>query len=330
MPPHATIRSTGSYLPEIEITNDLLREQLRHAPDFVNKMEEATGIRKRWYAPESWSTSDLALPAARQALARAGRDPADVDLIIFGTDSPDFITPATSVVLQEKLGAKNAGTFDIGCACASFPTGLATAAGLIQSNGSMRTVLVIGAYMMHKLADPQDPTIFFYGDGAAAAVLEPADKPGFLASAMQADGSYSGHWGIFAGGTAEPADEKSLREGRTKVRLVQRYPPEINEQGWPRVVERLSRDGGFALADVDLFIFTQVRKITIENVMAALGQPMERTHTIMEEMGYTGSACVGMALDDAIQKGKLRSGQLVVMVGSGVGYNQAGAAFRMP
>lgn len=112
--------------------------------------------------------------------------------------------------------------------------------------------------------------------------------------------------------------------------VKKRYPPELNEETWPLIVQRLARDGGFAIADVDCFIFTQVRKPTIVRVMERLGAPVERAHTIMEEIGYTGSACVGMALDDAIQKGKLRSGNLVVMVGSGVGYNQAGVAFRMP
>src|ERR1019366_937281 len=131
---YATIRSTGCYLPEVEVPNSVLAGQLAHVPDFVAKMEAGTGIRKRWYAPEGWVTSDLALPAARQALERAGRKPEDVDLIILGTDSPDYITPATSVVLQHKLGAKNAGTFDAGCACASFPTGLAAGAGLIATN----------------------------------------------------------------------------------------------------------------------------------------------------------------------------------------------------
>ncbi|MGD0268013.1 MAG: ketoacyl-ACP synthase III [Candidatus Sulfotelmatobacter sp.] len=330
MPRYATIVATGSYLPEIEITNDLLRARFASEPERIDKLEAATGILKRWYAPESWATSDLALAAASQALEKAGRKPEDVDLIILGTDSPDFITPATSVVLQHKLGAKNAGTFDVSCACASFPTGLAAAAGLIATNASLKTVLVVGAYLMHRLADPNDPTIFFYGDGGSAAVLEAADRPGFIASAMQADGSYNRNWGIYAGGTAEPASEAAVRAGRTRVQFVERYPPEINEQGWPRITRRLAREGGFQLNDVDLFIFTQVRKPTIENVMADLGVPFERTHTIMEECGYAGSACVGMALHDAIEKGKLRSGGLIVLVGSGVGYNQAGVAFRMP
>jgi len=327
---YANIVATGSYLPEIEISNDKLRKDFAHIPDVVDKFEAATGIRKRWYAPDNWATSDVALPAARQAIERARLKPEDIDLIILGTDSPDFITPATSVVLQHKLGAKNAGTFDVGCACASFPTGLAAAAGLIAANPALKTVLVVGVYMMHRLATPTDPTIFFYGDGAGAAILEPAAKPGFIVSAMQADGSYNRNWGIYAGGTAEPATEDAVRAGRTAVRFIERYPPEINEQGWPALVRRLAKDGSFALADVELFIFTQVRKPTIEAVMKDLNQPPERAHTIMEEFGYTGSACTAMALHDAIMNGKVHSGGLVVIVGSGVGYNQAGVAFRMP
>jgi len=328
---YATIVSTGRHLPPVEIRNDVLRQRFAaSAPEFVDKMEAGTGIRKRWYAPEDWSTSDLALAAARQALERAGRKPEDVDLIILGTDSPDYLTPATSVVLQHKLGAKNAGTFDVGCACASFPTGLAAAAGLISTNPALKTVLVVGAYLMHKLADPNDPMVFFYGDGAGAAVIEPDANPGFLSSAMQADGSYHHHWGIFAGGTAEPASESGVREGRTQVRMLERYPPEVNEQGWPRLVRRLAEQGVFPVADIDLIIFTQVRKPTIEKVMAELGLPMERTHTVMEEWGYTGSACIPMALDDAVEKGKVKPGSLLVLIGSGVGYNQAGVALRMP
>ncbi len=328
---YATIVSTGRHLPPVEVGNDVLRQRFAaSAPDFVDKMEAGTGIRKRWYAPEDWNTSDLALAAARQALERAGRKPEDVDLIVLGTDSPDYLTPATSVVLQHKLGAKNAGTFDVGCACASFPTGLAAAAGLIGTNPGLKTVLVVGAYLMHKLADPADPMTFFYGDGAGAAVVEADSKPGFLSSAMQADGSYHHYWGIFAGGTAEPASESGVREGRTRVRMLERYPPEINEQGWPRLVRRLAEQGAFPVADIDLIIFTQVRKPTIEKVMAELGLPMERTHTVMEEWGYTGSACIPMALDDAVEKGKVKPGSLLVLIGSGVGYNQAGVALRMP
>jgi len=329
---YAALISTGIYLPEREISNDLLRERFSKVAelpaDLIEKFEASTSIRKRWWAPEDWAASDLAVRAARHALENAGKHPEDVDLIILGTDSPDYITPATSVVVQEKLGAKNAGTFDVGCACASFPTGFATASGLIAANPALKTVVVIGVYLMHKLAAENDPALFFYGDGAGAAVLTGVDTPGFVNASFQADGAYAPYWGIYSGATAEPASEESVRAGRTQVKLVQRYPPEINHEGWPRLVRRLAAEGGFALSDIDFLVFTQVRKPSIELVMSDLGLPMERTHTVMEEWGYTGSACVPMALHDAREKGKIKPGGLVVLVGSGVGYNQAAVAFR--
>ncbi|HUP61384.1 MAG TPA: ketoacyl-ACP synthase III [Thermoanaerobaculia bacterium] len=328
---YANLVSTGSYLPEVEVTNDMLRERFDGSvPEFVDKMEASSGILRRWYAPDDWSASDLALRAAQQALDRATKTPADIDLIILGTDSPDYITPATSVVLQAKLGAMNAGTFDVGCACASFPTAISSAAGLMATNPSLKTVLVVAVYQMHKLAKPDDPMIFFYGDGAGAAILERSNEPGFVAAAFQADGTYARNWLIQAGGTVEPASEEAVREGRTMVTMLDRYPPEINNEGWPRLVRKVAENGGFAVSDIDFAIFTQVRKPTIELVMENLALPMEKTHTVMEKWGYTGSACIPMALDDALQQKKIKPGDLVVMIGSGVGYNQAAAAFRMP
>jgi 3-oxoacyl-[acyl-carrier-protein] synthase-3 len=328
---YATIVSTGSYLPEIEVTNDDLRARFAAtAPEFVDKMQKASGILSRWWAPDDWAASDLGERAARQALERARKSPTDIDLIILGTDSPDYITPATSVVLQSKLGAKNAGTFDVGCACASFPTALAAAAGLMMSNDSLKTVLVLGVYRMRKLARDDDPLIFFYGDGAGAAVLERSAEPGFIASAFAADGSYHRNWLIQSGGTVEPASAASVEAGRTSVRMVERYPPEINNEGWPKLIRRVAENGGFAVDDIDMIIFTQVRKPTIEIVMNDLSLPMEKTHTIMERTGYTGSACIPMALDSALRAKKIKPGQLVVLIGSGVGYNQAAVALRMP
>jgi 3-oxoacyl-[acyl-carrier-protein] synthase III len=326
----ASIVSTGCYIPEIRVHNDDLRKRFANLPEFVDKMEASSGIRCRWNAPEDWATSDVALPAARQALERAGKRPEDVDLIILGTDSPDYISPATSVVLQYKLGAKNAGTFDVGCACASFPTALASGAGWIATNPAIKTVLVVGVYLMHKLAAPDDPLVFFYGDGAGAAVLTASDRPGFVGAAAQAGGEYNKYWGIYSGGTYEPATVESVKAGRTTVKMLERYPPEINHEGWPRLVRKLAAGASFAVSDIDFVIFTQVRKPSIELVMKDLGLPMEKTHTIMEEWGYTGSACIPMALDDALAKKKIRSGDRLVMVGSGVGYNQAAAAFVMP
>ena len=128
---YATIIGTGSYLPPIERPNAAMAEKFG---EVIGKFEASSGIKTRFYAPDDWATSDLAVEAGKAALEEAGLKPEDLDLIILGTDSPDYITPATSVVVQYKLGAIKAGTFDVGCACASFPTGLNLAAGLIATN----------------------------------------------------------------------------------------------------------------------------------------------------------------------------------------------------
>jgi 3-oxoacyl-[acyl-carrier-protein] synthase-3 len=158
-------------------------------------------------------TSDLALAAAKEALKRAGRKPEDVDLVILGTTSPDYIAPNTAVVLQHKLGAKNAGTFDVDCACAAFPAQVAIAAGLIATNAVMKTVLVVGVDMIHRLSDSTDPGIFLWGDGAGAAVMEAGDWEGFIGAAFQADGTYAFGWGIAAGGTSSRRASMRSRVG---------------------------------------------------------------------------------------------------------------------
>ena len=325
---HATIISTGAYLPEIARPTAAMFERLG---EVINKFEKSSGIRTRFYAPDDWATSDLAVEAGKQALKKAGLQPEDLDLIILGTDSPDYITPATSAVTQYKLGAKNAGSFDVGCACASFPTGLNIAAGLIATNPNLKYVMVIGAYMMHKLSDwENDVMSFFYGDGAGAAILTASDQPGFVASSFFADGSYHKHWGIYSGGTYEPASEESVKAGRTKVKLITPFPPEVNHEGWPARMRELARNGHFDLKDAKLVIYTQVRLNSIKLVQETLGLPLEQAHWVMDRFGYTGSACLPMAFNDAMEQGKVHSGDLVLFVGSGVGYNQAGSAFIMP
>ena len=332
---YATIIGTGRYLPPNEMPNARLKEYLGAAdpklPEVVDKFEASSNIKTRWYAPDDWATSDLAAEAAKAALKDAGIKPEDLDLVILGTDSPDYITPATSVVVQHKIGATKAGTFDIGCACASFPTGLDLAAGLIATNPHIKYVLVIGAYMMHKLSDwKKDIAAFFYGDGAGAAILTGADKPGFVTSTFFADGSYHKYWGVYSGGTFEPATVESVQAGRTQVRFITPFPATVNNEGWPQRMRELAQNGNFDLKEIDLAIFTQVRLNSIRLVMETLGLPIERAHWIMDKWGYTGSACLPMCFDDARKQGKVKSGDLVTFVGSGVGYNQAGAAFIMP
>ena len=327
----AQIISTARYLPERVVTNAELTTRftaLGH-PTVIDKFAATTGITQRFYVPDDWATSDLALPAAKEALKRAGLKPEDLDLIIVGTASPDYMTPDTSVVLQYKLGAKNAGTFDVSCGCASFPALIATSSGLIAANPAIKTVLVTGVDMIYRLNDPNDPSIFMWSDGAGAAILRGGNLQGFVGAAFQADGAYASDWGFFAGGTFEPASEEAVKAGRTQMREVRRYPGEVNEEGWPRLFKRLAAENDFTADDVDQLLFTQINKSVIEIASKGCGVPMEKCHTIMGKYGYTGSACIPMALDDAIELGKIKRGDLVVMIGSGVGYNMAAAAVRM-
>ncbi|WP_372371412.1 3-oxoacyl-ACP synthase III family protein [Candidatus Uabimicrobium sp. HlEnr_7] len=326
---YACVKSSGVYVPEEELPNSVLQQRFSDNPDFVEKMAQKSGIYTRWRAPKNFATSDMAAKAGEKAIAAAGLKPEDISIVIVGTDSPDYITPSTSVITAHKLGAKNAGTFDVGCACSSFPSAFSIASGLMAANTSYKYILVIGAYLMSRFADEKDIMSFFYGDGAGAVVLEAKDTPGFIASSFLSDGSYAMDWGIYAGGTVEPASSEAIAAGRTQVKMLNKYPPSVNEDGWPKIVNELAERGNFELSDVSLFIFTQVRKRTIEKVMQKLEIPWEKTHCVMEKWGYTGSACIPMALHDALEEKKAKTGDLVVLVGSGVGYNQAGTAFRL-
>ena len=327
----AQIVSTARYLFEHAVTNAKLTERFTvpGRPTVIDRLANNTGIMQRFYASDGWATSDLAVPAAKEALKRAGCKPEDVDLIIVGTTSPDYTTPDTSVVLQHKLGAKNAGIFDVDCACASFPALIAVASGLIATT-AMRTILVVGVDMIHKLTDPSDPGCFLWSDGAGAAVLEGGNHPGFIGAAFQADGAYASGWGILAGGTFEPASIESVKAGRTQMRRAAgNYPVSVNEENWPRLFERLCAENDFKPHDVDLLLFTQISKPSIAIAAKRCNVPLEKCHTIMEKYGYTGSACIPMALDDAIELGKIKRGDLVVMLASGLGWNQTAAAVRM-
>ena len=327
--PYARIIGTGSYIPEKVLTNDDLSCMLgENINDFVSQV---IGISERHVCAENESTADLAEAASLQALESAGITADQLDLIILATDTPEHLSPATSVVVQHRIGAKNAGTFDINSACSGFVTALDTASKFIIADPAYRHVLVIGAYAMSKFLDWKDKkTATIFADGSGAVVLQASDKgPGFLASKLLADGSFSDYLGIYAGGTRLPVSEAVLREGRwTKVRFAQRYPPEVNIEGWPRIIHDVLAKSSLALDDIGLFLFTQVNLSTIKEVMRIMELPMSRTHTIMQKWGYTGSACIPMVLDDAVREGKLKPGDNVVMCASGGGLNMACVAFR--
>ncbi|MCY7375681.1 MAG: ketoacyl-ACP synthase III [Pyrinomonadaceae bacterium] len=261
----------------------------------------------------------------------AGISADEIDLIILSTDTPEYLSPATSVVVQYRIGAKRAGTFDTNCACAGFVTALDTACKYIIADKNYKKVLVIGVYAMSKFLDwKEKKTATIFADGAGAVILEATEETvGLLSSKLEADGSYHDFLGIFAGGAKYPIDAAELVNGyRNKVRFVTKFPPEVNINGWQRIVGEVLERADLTADDIKLFLWTQVNISTIKIVMEQMNLPMARTHTIMHKWGYTGSACIPMVLDDAIRAGKLERGDNFVMCASGGGLNMAAVVFR--
>lgn len=324
----ATIIGTGSAVPSRLVTNEELSAQL--GEDIDPFVRGTLGITQRhWCAPDE-STADLAEAAGRAALTAAGISPEQIDLLIVATDTPEYVSPATSSVVHGRLGLSNAGTFDLNAGCAGFVTALDTAWKYIRADERYSRILVIGAYAMSKYLNPRDKkTLTIFADGAGAAVVEAGAVPGVLSSELFADGRYCRGMGVFAGGTHTPITQAVLDENvQQYLRFVQKYPASVNEEGWPRIVKSVLARAGHTPDDVDLWLWTQVNRSTIDAVMQGLGQPMARAHTIMHKWGYTGSACLPMALDDAVRSGRLHDGDLMVLTGSGAGLAMGSVAMR--
>jgi len=326
---YARIIGTGRYVPEKVLTNDDLSRML--GEDISGFVEEVVGIKERHICSDDESTADIALRASEAALEAARLDAGELDLIILATDTPEYISPATSSVIQHRLKARRAANFDVNCACAGFVTALDTASKFIQADEQYRNILVIGAYAMSKYLDWSDKrTCTIFADGAGAVVLQAsAEGPGYLSSRLRADGSYHGHMGIYAGGTHMPVSAEVLGEGRfNKVRFVQKIPPEFNADNWPVLIREVLGKANLKVEDAAMLFLTQVNLSTIKEVMSRLGLPMSKTHNIMDKWGYTGSACIPMALDDAARQGKLKPGDVIVLCGSGGGVSMGCLAFR--
>ncbi|HAH57414.1 MAG TPA: ketoacyl-ACP synthase III [Bacteroidales bacterium] len=326
--PNAIILSTGSYAPDRIVPNSYFDTLL--GEDVSTWLEENVHIYERRWAAENQSTADLCIPAARQALERARLLPEDIDLLIIATDTPEFISPSTSSKVQYELGLVNAGTFDINTACAGFVTALDTGAKYIKSDAQYRHVMVIGAYAMSKYLNMSDKkTVTLFADGAGAVILksEETTERGFLASQLITQGQYYGYMGIYAGGTYQPITPKVIENQDHLLKFVQKFPKELNPGMWSKMATDLTSRIGTTPDKVDHYFLTQININSIWETMDRLGVARERAHTVMHYYGYTGSACIPMAFDQAVSKGLVKRGELIVFIGSGGGLAFASAAF---
>jgi 3-oxoacyl-[acyl-carrier-protein] synthase-3 len=229
--------------------------------------------------------------------------------------------------VQHRLGLKNAGAFDINCACAGFVTAVDMASKYLDGK-NYKNIMIIGTYAMSKHVDHDDVgSTMLFGDGAGAFIVQHAPKQGRMASSLKADGVYWDYMGIYAGGTRKPVTEAVLAERSHKVKIPKKFPASLNTEEWPPLIKKTLDKLSLKPSDVDAFVFTQVRKPTIEEVMQGFGVPMSKTHTIMEKWGYTGSACVPMAFHDMAEQGKVKRGDRVVLCASGGGYAMACMSF---
>ncbi|MFB1484521.1 3-oxoacyl-ACP synthase III family protein [Corallococcus sp. RDP092CA] len=326
---YANILSTGRYVPEKRLTNADVEEILGEKVD--EWLQQNVGIRQRHVMADDQATSDLAVAAAKEALARAKVDPRELDLVLVASDTPDYLSPGTSSVVQAKLGAVNAGTYDINAACAGWVTALDVASKTLATDDSYQRILVVGAYGMTRYVNWKDKkTCTLFADGAGAVVLGASDKPGFLGAKLLANGEYHDALGIYTGGTHRPATAETLAltDGKPAVQFVRKFPSTFNTERWPMLLDALLQRAGQTLDDVKLFVFTQLNLRTIEATMKALRQPMEKAHYTMDKWGYTGSACIPMTLDDAVVQGKVKKGDLVAFCASGGGLAMASALYR--
>ncbi len=323
------ILSTGSYVPERIVINaevDALMGESTSQWLIAN-----VGIReRRWMAPEQ-TTSDLIVEASKKALERAGITAADLDLIIVSTDTPDYLSPSTSVVVQYKLSADKAGCYDVNSACAGWVTAVDQGARYLMTESQMKYILVAGGYGMSRFLDFKDKkTANLFADGAGAVVLGVGEEQGFLGSNLLAVGSFHDALGIYTGGTYRPCTPENMAQfGAPKVEFVKKFPKTFNTEYWPKLMQGALDKVGLTFDDVDHYYFTQLNLRTIEVIMDLLKQPIKKTHWVMDKWGYTGSPCVVMALDDAITQGKgPKPGDVILFCASGGGITMASSVWR--
>lgn len=328
----AQILGTGLYAPERVVPNSHFDEM--YGEDVSSFLVERRNIRERRYAADGQATSDLVVEAAREALANAGTHPEDLDLVVVSTDTPDYLSPSTAAVVQHKLGATGAGSFDLNTACAGFVTALDVANKYVAADDperpQYRRVLVAGAYLMSRFIDYRHKnTATLFADGAGAVVLGPTEgRGGVLASELETRGEFAEHMGIYVGGAAAPATAERVAAQEHLLQFREKFPREFNRESWSAVARRLAERVGASVADVDHWVFTQINVESIRETMDLLEQPFEKAVLVMDRYGYTGSACVPMALAEADREGRFRDGDLVVLIASGGGAAIAGLALR--
>ncbi len=322
----ATVIGTGLYAPDKVVSNQYFNDLYKK--DIDTFLREQRNIVERRFMAADQATSDLIVPAALDALKAAKLTANDIDLIIVATDTPDYLSPSTASVVQYKLQAKNAGTFDINSACAGFVTAMDIGSKYLAADTRYKNIMVVGAYGMSKYLNYDDFKIAtLFADGAGVAILqESKDENGILASELYTDGQYHDYMGVYAGGTFMPMSHEVIERKGHLLNFAKKIPIETNGIQWPRLTRSLLDRIRRKPEDVAYFCMTQININSINETLDKLNLPRTKSHNIMDRFGYTGSAAVGMCLADAVKAKKLKKGDLLILLGSGGGMSMAAMA----
>jgi 3-oxoacyl-[acyl-carrier-protein] synthase-3 len=310
------ITGLGAYAPEKVLTNADLERMVETSDEWI---ATRTGIRERRIAADGEAASDLALPAARQALEEAGTDPEELDLIIVATATPDMLFPATAAIVADELGATNAAAYDLLAGCTGFIYALSQAYGALAT-GLSKKALVVGTETLSKITNWQDrSTCILFGDGAGAAMAEPVPEGGIVGFELGADGSGGPDLCVPAGGSRTPVTADTLEQ---ELQFIQMRGAEVFRFATRVMVssaEELLAACGAGLDDVDLYVPHQANKRIIDHAVKNLGLDADKVVMNIDRYGNTSSASIPLCLAEARERGLLNGGTRVLMSAVGAG-----------
>lgn len=320
---YSRIAGTGSYLPSKVLTNDDLSKIVDTSDEWI---ASRTGIRERHIAAEGETTVDLGLQASLRALEAAGVEASEIDLIVFGTTTPDLVFPSSACLLQQRLGIAGCGAFDVNAACSGFLYALAVADKFIKS-GDAKTVLVVGAETLTRMVDwTERTTCVLFGDGAGAVVLKADGETGVLSTHLHADGSKKELlWNPV--GVSVGFDVEATNAG-VRIQMSGSDVFKYAVKALDSVVEETLAANGLDRHDIDWLIPHQANLRIIEATAKRLDMPMERVIVTVDRHGNTSSGSVPLALDEAVRSGKVQRGQLLLLEAFGGGFTWGSALLR--
>ncbi len=326
----AHIVGWGKYVPKRVLTNDELSHMVDTSDEWIRAR---TGILERRIAGEGETTASMATEAAWGALKAAGLGPAEVDLIIVATATPDYAFPATACLVQDALGAGKAAAFDLSAGCTGFVYALGVAADMVAASdgpGNTSTALVIGAETLSRITDWHDrATCVLFGDGAGAVVLQADESPGgVLSTSLGSDGSGADLLCLPAGGSREPASHRTVSERLHYLRMRGREVFRFAARAMPDAAHRVLEQAGLTAADLALVIPHQANQRILEAAARALELPAESVYSNLERYGNTSAASIPIALCEAVEEGLVQRDDVVVCVGFGAGLTWGAMALR--